>query len=282
MNALGVWLDGEAVSALPTTLRAAHYGDGVFRTMRRDGGRIALRAEHVAHLQADAAALAITVEPHRLDTALDQPGIPDNAVVKLCAWRGGAGRGYRPDPDATAHLGLFAYELPAYPATHWQQGVSVARLSAVLSSNPALAGIKHCNRLDQVLAAQELAAKGADEGLCRDAAGRFICGTRSNVFALAGDVLHTPPIIDCGVRGLMRGIVRATAENHGLQVKETPLDDAVLTRCDGLLLSNSLIGVWPVAHLDGAALSASARLARDVFANLAPPFVMETAVACAP
>lgn len=282
MSLLGVWLDGAPATSLPVTLRAAHYGDGVFRTLRRDGGRIALREQHITRLCADAAAIGIPLRREAVERALSEPALPKDAALKICAWRGGAGRGYRPEPDAAPHLAVYAHALPSYPMDYWKQGVDVVRLAATLSHNPRLAGIKHCNRLDQVLAADELAASGAVEGLCGDGAGNFVCGTRSNVFAHLEGVLYTPPIVDCGVRGVMREQLCELASRQGLTVRESALDEALLARADGLMLSNSLIGVWPVARLDGVAFPGSARLAQALLQALAPPFFPETAPACAP
>lgn len=282
MSLLGVWLDGAPATSLPVTLRAAHYGDGVFRTLRRDGGQIALREQHIARLCADAAAIGIPLRAEAIERALAEPALPEDAALKICTWRGGAGRGYRPEPDAAPHLAVYAHALPSYPADYWKQGVDVVRLATTLSRNPRLAGIKHCNRLDQVLAAEELAATGAVEGLCSEGADHFVCGTRSNVFAQVDGVLHTPPIVDCGVRGVMRDRLCELAAGQGTPVRESALNEVLLARADALLLSNSLIGVWPVARLDGAELPGSASLARALLQTLGPPFLQETAPACAP
>lgn len=282
MSLLGAWMDGAPVSALPLTLRAAHYGDGVFRTLRRDSGRIALYERQIARLCGDAAAIGIPLRNETVEQALAEPALPKDAVIKICAWRGGAGRGYWPDPEAAPHLAVYAHAPPSYPLDHWQQGIDVIRLTAALSRNPRLAGIKHCNRLDQVLAAEELAASNAVEGLCRDGDGNFVCGTRSNLFALVEGALHTPPVVDCGVRGVMREQLCELAAEQGLGVRESAFNEALLARADALLLSNSLIGVWPVARLDGVAFPDSARLARVLLQALGPPFFHETDSACVP
>ena len=282
MSLLGAWLDGAPATSLPLTLRAAQYGDGVFRTLRRDGGQVALREQHIARLCADAAVIGIPLRKEAVEQALAEPALPADAALKICAWRGGVGRGYRPEPETTPHLAVYAHTLPDYPAEHWKRGVDVVRLAATLSRNPRMAGIKHCNRLDQGLAAAELAATGADEGLCGDGDGHFVCGTRSNVFAHVDGVLHTPPIVDCGVRGVMRERLCELAEGQGIVLRESALGEDLLARADALLLSNSLIGVWPVARLDGTRLPASARLAAALLRALGPPFSQEIEPACAP
>lgn len=282
MSLLGLWLDGTPVEALPPQLRAAHYGDGVFRTMRRDAGTIALRAQHLDKLRADADALGIEIAPEALGAMLDKLALPSDAVLKICVWRGGAGRGYLPDAGAAPYCAVYAYSLPAYPRRYWSQGIPVARLQHRLSQQPMLAGVKHCNRLDQVMAARELAETGAVEGLCRDADGTYVCGTRSNLFVLRDGALHTPELAACGVRGVMRDRIMALAPALQLALREATIDDATLAAAEGVLLTNSVIGVWPVAQLGGQPLPGSAGLAARILSALGPPYNEETLTACAP
>ena len=118
-----------------------------------------------------------------------------------------------------------------------------------LGINPALGGLKHLNRLEQVLGARERTFAGWDEGLMLDAAGRVIGGTMSNLFLVRSDRLTTPDVATCGVAGVMRGRVKAAAADLGLQVTEEALTPDLLGTADELFLTNALLGVWPVAHL---------------------------------
>ena len=251
MSLIGCWIAGRAVTTLPNELRATHYGDGVFRTMPRTSGAISLLAQQLARLAADADAIGIDVSAAMLSDALDDTPLPDEAVIKLCVWRGGAGRGYAPASGARPLIAVYAYALPTYPAAHWRDGIAVATLSFRLGAQPATAGIKHCNRLDQVLAARELADHaGAVEGLCRDLRGNIVCGTRSNLFWSDGSALYTPTIVDCGVRGVMRERVLAVAAERGIATIERACSAADLVSAREIIVTNSVIGIWPVDSVD--------------------------------
>ncbi|MEQ9479273.1 MAG: aminodeoxychorismate lyase [Algiphilus sp.] len=255
MNLIGCWWDGVATETVPAQARGLHYGDGVFRTMLWWDGRIDAREQQLQRLRQDAQAIAIDVRADQLEQALEglrAMTLPRAAIVKFMVLRGGVARGYAPDRGATPHLGLFVHEFPLYPAEHWTVGIDLVGLDARLSAHPRLAGIKHCNRLDQVLATAELQRKNAVEGLCRGPARGFQCGTRSNLFWLQGLELKTPAVVDCGVRGVTRDRIIALARRHGVRIQEVeaPTGD-VLRRADGLFVCNSIFGVWPVKRLDG-------------------------------
>jgi len=118
-----------------------------------------------------------------------------------------------------------------------------------LGENPVLAGLKHLNRLEQVLARAEWWDPGVAEGLMQDSRGRVIGGTRSNLFLLHDDRLLTPRLDTCGIAGTVRDVVLHLAGTFGLEVLERDLRRADLVAADGFFLTNALIGVWPVRRL---------------------------------
>lgn len=118
-----------------------------------------------------------------------------------------------------------------------------------LGQNTALAGIKHLNRLEQVLARREWGDPDIREGLLLDAEGNVVEGTMSNLFAIQGSTLVTPDLTRCGVAGIMRTVVLEQAAGLGLGVSVQPLPLAEVEQADELFLTNSLIGVWPVIGL---------------------------------
>jgi 4-amino-4-deoxychorismate lyase len=120
-----------------------------------------------------------------------------------------------------------------------------------LGRNPRLAGIKHLNRLEQVLAGAELREPGADEGLMRSTDDRVVCATAANVFLVRGGELRTPRISDCGVAGVMRDVVLRLAQVLGIHVEigDYTLDD--LAQADECFLTNSVRGIRPVGCIVG-------------------------------
>jgi 4-amino-4-deoxychorismate lyase len=146
--------------------------------------------------------------------------------------------------------------MPAYPAEWATQGIKTCVSSLRLPAQPRLACVKHLNRLENVLAAAELAeAQRNDsqlaEGFLLDAEGHLVEGIRSNLFVASHSQgrLATPDLARCGVAGIQRGRIMAWALQHGiaLQVRDIRLEEAL--EADELFIVNSIIGLWPVREL---------------------------------
>lgn len=251
--------------------RALHYGDGVFRTcFIYDSQVIDLEAQCELVI-ADARRLSLApVESRQLAAEARQlAAAVGQGVLKILLLRAGEARGYASSGAATDRL-LLRYDAPAYRAACWEQGVSVRRSPVILAFQPALAGVKHLNRLEQVLASRDW-EPGTDEALLADDAGHPICGTRTNLFWIRSGILHTAPLDRCGVAGHMRGKVLALAPALGVEarVQHGQWDD--LAAADEVFLTNSLIGIWPVARLEARRWAAPGPLTRHLADRLAHP-----------
>jgi 4-amino-4-deoxychorismate lyase len=133
--------------------------------------------------------------------------------------------------------------------------VAVRACRTRLGRNPRLAGIKHLNRLEQVLARSEQDPAECAEGLMLDDEDRVIEGIMSNLFMRRGRLLTTPDLSACGVAGIMRELVlEAAAELEGLEPRVGAVGIHDLASADECFLTNSLIGIWPIRHLEGQAL----------------------------
>lgn len=119
-----------------------------------------------------------------------------------------------------------------------------------LARQPALAGIKHLNRLEQVLARREWDDPAIAEGLLCDEHGQVIEGVMSNLFVVAQGRVLTPNLSECGVAGIMRAYLLAQSQALGFTSVVAPLSQAGLYEAEEVLLCNSVIGIWPVAQID--------------------------------
>jgi 4-amino-4-deoxychorismate lyase len=242
----GTPLEGQQLAAS----RGLHYGDGVFRTLLKFDWQLVDFRLQLQKLEHDARALGL--EPPQADTLRNEAealgaGTP-SGVLKILLLRAGAGRGYAPPSSAVDRL-LLLHPLPDYPAAHWQHGIAAFRCSLRLGRQPALAGIKHLNRLEQVLASRDW-PEGMGEGILCDERGSPICGTRSNLFWVAQDTLHTPALDGCGVAGMMRDKILACATALGLVVRIETRPWKNQIEGDEAFISNSLIGIWPLRGLE--------------------------------
>jgi 4-amino-4-deoxychorismate lyase len=248
-----LWLDGQPVDGGAGLDRAMEFGDGLFETIAVRDNRPRLLPRHLERLADGCARLGIPAPDQPLLKAeiARAARIPGVGVLKLIVSRGAGGRGYATDPEAPCRRWLAALSSRARPARNAIDGVAVRTLATRLAEQPLLAGLKHLNRLEQVLARRELADPGIGEGLMLDTAGRVVCGTMSNVYAVLDGEIVTPSLERAGVAGVVRAALLDAWREEGTPVVVRDLDSGELARASEMFLSNALIGVWPVASLDG-------------------------------
>jgi 4-amino-4-deoxychorismate lyase len=183
--------------------RGLAYGDGVFETMAATGGVVLALDRHLQRMASGCRHLGF--EPPPMDTVRRASAavVPctGRCVIKLLVTRGRGGRGYRPPEAPEPTLRVSCHPWPQHVDLARRQGIVAWRLRYRLGHNPALAGLKHLNRLDQVLAAAELARHAqAQEGIVCDLEGRPVCGVMSNLFLVRDGALITPCLRRCGAR----------------------------------------------------------------------------------
>jgi 4-amino-4-deoxychorismate lyase len=247
-----LWLVNGQSTGIDPSDRGLAYGDGLFETMAASGGRIRWLDLHLDRLEEGCRRLGIPAPPRELvvtEIAEHCPAV-GRATVKLIVTRGPGARGYAPPetPRPTRILGISAW--PTYPDSHYDRGVRVRVCRLRLGENPALAGLKHLCRLEQVLAQLELRGGAVEQGLLLDTGGRVVGGTSSNVFAVRDGRLATPALDRAGVKGVMRRAVLAAASELGVEATECDLSLVDLAEADEIFMTNALFGIWPVAALD--------------------------------
>lgn len=253
---LAARIDGQAEPGLVLDDRGLAYGDGLFETMRVVGGRVPLLGLHLARLQQGARRLRLMLDGPALQKELadflrvlaDGQGAA-NVTLKIIVTRGSAGRGYFPVGGAVARRILLAFPPAAFPAGRAAEGIRLFDCTMRLGINPALAGLKHLNRLEQVLARGEWDDPAFAEGLLCDAEGRVVEGTMTNLFVVRDGSLATPTLQRCGVAGVMRAWLIDRAGAMQLRVAERDLSRTELDVADEVFVCNSNIGIWPVSCL---------------------------------
>ena len=261
-------VNGVSTTSVDVHDRGLHYGDGVFETFAVRNGVPALWDMHMQRLMLSCQRLNFPeLDPALLwneamsllrSNADAGSGDAVQGVLKIIITRGSGGRGYRaPPPSATLAMGgatriLALYPWPEYPATFWSEGVAVRVCATRLGCNPALASIKHLNRLEQVLARSEWDDVNVPEGVMLDTQGDVIEGTMTNLFVVRNGQMLTPDVSQCGVAGIMRGWILAHARAVGIPATITALTLDTVTSADEVFLCNSVIGIWPVRDIRNA------------------------------
>ncbi len=250
-------VNGEFEGRVAVTDRGLAYGDGLFETIRVAHGKPVLLDLHMQRLVAGLQRLQIRAGEvavrqqllHLLSHAGDQ-GLKDG-VVKLIVSRGDGGRGFKPDPRGDATVVCSWFELPEYSTKALVSGVELFTCKIRLAHRPHLAGLKHLNCLDYVLASLEQRGRVDSEGLLLDEHGSVIEATSANLLLVSRGELSTPSLNRCGVAGTMRRwIMEVAAPELGLVVNEGELSLDHLRDCDELFICNSVRGVIPVVAFE--------------------------------
>jgi 4-amino-4-deoxychorismate lyase len=256
MTVLVNGIPATSVSALD---RGLQFGEGVFETIACLGGRPRFLPLHLERLEFGCERLRIPapnleeIEAEVLGLARDV----ERAIVKVQVTGGEAvARGYARSGTETATRITVRYPWPHEDPAQLHDGVMARTLSMRLGENPRLAGLKHCNRLEQILARAELAAEPQlAEGILFSSCGNLVSGTMTNVFLVRESGLLTPRIDQCGVAGVMRRVVLREARQVGIPARECELRAENLLAADEIFLTNARIGIWPVRELDGRVLT---------------------------
>jgi 4-amino-4-deoxychorismate lyase len=245
-------INGKSEHFLDVSDRGLQYGDGLFETIRvHQGSPIRLTA-HLQRLQRGCERLLIPCPT--LDLLVDEVNQliqhQSQAVLKIIVTRGSGGRGYRQPETILPTRVLSLHPYPDYPLAYKQEGIIVRFCQTRLGLNPALAGIKHLNRLEQVIARAEWHDSEIQEGLMLDALDRVIEGTMSNLFFIKDQFLYTSPLTNSGVSGIMREQIIQLAVSHNISIKNQYFTQAELLNADELFVTNAIIGIWPVRQVE--------------------------------
>lgn len=253
-------LNGKPTDSVTLSDRGLHYGDGLFETIAVIDGvplcwekhlnrillgckRLNILFNHIDALETEVAILCKTLE---------------HSILKIIITSGVSNRGYkRPIKIEPTRL-LATYPWPKYlTKSMYSHGINVCLCSTRLGNNFTLAGIKHLNRLEQVLAHNEFEGTDTIEGIMRDQNNHVISGTMSNLFLVyENKKLLTPEISSCGVAGVIRQCILEQCESFGYTSKLLQLSLEDIYAAKEIFFCNSILGILPVAKLEKHVFSA--------------------------
>jgi 4-amino-4-deoxychorismate lyase len=246
-----IWVDGLAGPHVSASDRGLAYGDGLFETIAVRTGVPLLLEEHIARLWRGCNRLSIPFDINEVGSEVGRfAQCLGNGVAKLIVTRGDGQRGYAvPEPPLPRRI-LVGSAPPHYPESNYLQGIALYDCQTRLAEQPLLAGLKHLNRLEQVLARSEWSGAHYAEGLMRDTSGRVVEGIFSNVFVVSGQHLITPSLERCGVAGVMRDALISQARQAGIVCTVEDLPIEVFLEADEVFTCNSVYGIWPVTQFN--------------------------------
>ena len=245
---MSTWfVNGEPASETSVGHRALQYGDGLFETIAIRGEEPRLWPLHRERMTSGCLRLGLALPDFEACRALITAYAAPTSTAKLIVAAAAPGRGYqRSDESADVFVGLFPAVVPQ--PDDYAKGIATMTCATRLASGSSVAGLKTLNRLEQVLARNELAGTDCFEGIVCNAAGEPICGTMSNLFIVRDGAYLTPALDDCGVAGVMRQHLLGCLIWAGRSVDVTVLQD--LEDADEVFVTNSQFGLLPVTSCD--------------------------------
>mgnify|MGYP003112801529 FL=1 len=244
-------INGEDTNCVNAFDRGLYYGHGLFETTRLSGGTIPLWPLHCKRLAAGASRLGIPCDERMLVEYRDAllARCPDEGIVKIVLTAGVGGAGYRPPASVSPNYLFQWFPFPKYSCDWSSTGTPLFLCNQKLAISPSLAGMKHLNRLEQVLARAEWGDE-YPEGLLLDQQGLVVEGVSSNLFCFRDDQWFTPILADCGVAGVMREyLMSVLLPGLPVPVTESRITLEKLVSSEEVFLCNSVVGIWPVVSL---------------------------------
>ncbi|NNF15396.1 MAG: aminodeoxychorismate lyase [Gammaproteobacteria bacterium] len=250
-NKPSILVNGSAASHVNIADRGLLYGDGVFETMAWTGHSIRYFDKHLARLERGCQVLGLPM-PAKATLTKEIGLLPDlhePCIIKIILTRGTGGFGYTPAIPATTPTRI-VQRLSTPERSAADTELRCAVLAMTMGGNRPLAGIKHLNRLEQVLAAREVATRGLDEGIICNVDGFVMEAVSSNLLVVFGDRLVTPRLDAGGVHGILREVLIERAQARGITVRKEYVYVDTLAEADEIILCNSIRGVRAVKQLD--------------------------------
>jgi len=244
-------INGEQVSAVSCQDRGLQFGDGLFETIAVLDGEIMHWSKHWQRLSSGCERLFIS-SPDESILVQEIRSLIDSKlqkqVIKLIYTRGESERGYKfGDIKPTRILSQSAW--PEFNPQNADEGIELYLCKTRIAHQPLLAGLKHLNRLENVLARHEWQECKYAEGLMFDLNDIVIEGTMSNLFMVKDGKLETPDLSRCGVAGITRQRILDAAKEESMNINICDINEKSLFEADEIFMCNSLIGIWPVKKI---------------------------------
>ena len=248
----------EAKAAISPLDRGFTLADGLFETMVAAGVRVFRIDDHLARMRRGADLLELPMPDAEelaaiVEECLTRRGLP-LSVVRFTLSRGvDVGRGLNAPAALDPSVVVRVTPWPGPPST-LPPGRALVTSSLARNDRSPLSGVKSLSYVDGVVARLEAQRAGADDALMCNTRGLITGATSSNVFAVVGDVLVTPPVEDGALPGVSRLTLLEEARQLGVPCEERSLTPQDVAGANEAMLSNVVQGPVPVASVDGLRL----------------------------
>jgi 4-amino-4-deoxychorismate lyase len=237
---------------ISVTNRAFNYGDGVFTTTKISAGKIEFLAEHRQRLDFSCHTLSIDFSQQNevFERIIELAKSYQNAILKIVVCAGAGGRGYSRAGVVNSDVIISIHDMPNHYELWQRQGIVLGKSPLQLGLNPLLKGLKHLNRLEQVLIRSELDQRAEDDVVVSDINNHVIETSTANIFWQKDGELYTPDLTDSGIFGIARQQLLALFPDTQI----VKADMALLEQVNAMFICNCVMGIVPVNSYQGRLL----------------------------
>jgi branched-chain amino acid aminotransferase len=260
--AMKVFLNGrifdEGEALIPTNDRGVLFGDGIFETIRAYKGKPFRIDRHLERLRAGCRELKIAGIPPDEELKRAISGlyrlnvVSGDAYVRITV-TGGPFDGSRTlERSGSPAVYIVVKPFEGYPQRYYERGMRVIISSIRTNESSPLSRLKSNNYMDNILAKQEAADRGADDALMLNSNGYLAEGTSSNLFMIRRGKAETPGI-ECGLLpGITREVVLEICEEYGVACETGLFEPSDLLEADEAFLTVSTGEIVPIGEVEGS------------------------------
>lgn len=225
--------------------QALQFGAGLFETIRIQDNEPLFLNSHMARLRTSASVLGLdggldTDDLEIWASRLLQEHPLDSCVLKII-WA----------PEVNGGTALFYFRPLPYTREQRARGLKVGLGEIRRNPHSRVTAHKTLNYLDNLLEKKAAQAAGFDEAILLNIRGDVAEGTATNIFIQTDRTLITPSIEAGILPGIQRKAIMDGCRQEGIPLEERPVSLDMLTRADGIYLSNALMGFMPVSNFMG-------------------------------
>lgn len=250
------WVNGVPKKMISINNRAVHFGDGFFTTARLNDGKIDFFNLHINRLILSAKKLMF----NNFDIDIVYKEMQKAAIFGINGFikviisrinRDGKMYGYRCSDAIEVSRIIYTGQLPHYYSEWLYSGIKMKTSVIRLARNCFLAGIKHLNRLEQVMIAHWIQKdRTIDEALVLDTEGNIVECCSANIFWRKNNRVFTPSVCYAGVNGIIRQLVLKLISTLGYLSEEVIVNVESLKEADEVFITNSLLPIVSVNVID--------------------------------
>ena len=250
------YVNGQVQDTVSALDRGLLYGDSLFETVAVVEQNALMLDAHLKRLREGSEVLGFKVDQNSLEqqisSSIEDCKPQDKAILRITITRGAQSRGYQPSKNSSPTIILSFHDWPELPKHFHTKGMKLGESDIRYAHQPYLAGIKHGNRLEQVLAAQSI-TDDIDDVLVFDTEDNVISVSKGNIFIQFGQEWLTPELSKCGIKGIVRDRLIQHFESSGISCKIKTIKRTELLsniqNITAVLCCNSIMGIIPVSQI---------------------------------